>query len=51
MDFVVELGKKDYSALILGKTKILERLFELFKEDSYGLVSNNLVVIGALIYS
>mmetsp|Transcript_39482 Transcript_39482/g.29160 ORF Transcript_39482/g.29160 Transcript_39482/m.29160 type:complete len:174 (-) Transcript_39482:302-823(-) len=49
MDFVVDLGRNPHSSLILGKTRILERLFSKFKGDS--LASGNLLQAAGLLFS
>ncbi|CDW80652.1 UNKNOWN [Stylonychia lemnae] len=53
MDFVAILGQNQQTSMILAKKQFLPKLFEKFRygEDHYGFITNNLVVLGAFIYS
>ena len=53
MDFVGTLSKESWTSMFLAKSFFLERLLEKYalQGDTYGFISNNLITLGAFVYS
>ena len=52
MDFVSIIGTKPWTKNLITQSKFLNKMFDYYKQnDSYEIVTNNLVVLAAHIYS
>lgn len=53
MDFVGTLNQEAWTSMLLASSKFLERLLLKYaqEEDPYGFITNNLITLGAFVYS
>ena len=53
MDFVGTLSKEGWTSMFLAESKFLERLLHKYVNDgdAYGFITNNLITLGAFVYS
>jgi hypothetical protein len=53
MDFLGTLTQQPWTSLFLASSKFLERVLHKnsTEEDSYGFITNNLIVLGAFVFS
>jgi len=53
MDFIGILGQQEWTSMFLAKSRFLERLLSKYaaEQDPYGFITNNLITLGAFVYS
>jgi hypothetical protein len=53
MDFVGTLSQEAWTSMFLASSKFLERILHKYRTegDAYGFITNNLITLGAFVFS